>query len=70
MEQESLPIRAAVSALNERFSSRCMPSSLKDLELGFSCVLCFLSSSVTSDGSCGVSGRLLLKQRMDTRQSF
>jgi hypothetical protein len=66
MERDNLPIRAVVLALNERFSSRCMPSSLKDLELGFSCVLCILLSSVTSDGSCGVSAKLLSKQRTGT----
>ena len=36
MERESLFVRAEVCALNERFSSKCMPSSLKDLEVGFS----------------------------------
>jgi hypothetical protein len=70
MERDGLPIRAVLLALNERFLSRCMPSSLKDLELGFSCVLCILSSSVTSDGSCGVSGRLLSKQRTGTTSIF
>ncbi len=32
----SLFVRAVVLAIKEKFSSRCMPSSLKDLELGFS----------------------------------
>ena len=70
MDRESLLISAVVLALNERFSSKCMPSSLKDLELGFSCVLCILSSCVTRDGSCGVPGRLLSKQRTGTTSIF
>ena len=70
MERDNLFVRAVVLALNERFSSRCMPSNLKDLELGFSCALWILSSAVTSEGSCGVPGRLLSKQRMESTSSL
>ncbi len=58
IERESLLMSACVFALKFKCSSKCMPSSLKDLRLGLAWELWIRSiSKIRLLGSNGVSGR-------------
>lgn len=59
---ESFPRRNFVFWSKQRFSSSCMPNSLKDCEVVSVCLLCMRSKVVMCSGLGVVCGSLLLKR--------